>query len=235
MGAHRHGAQAVGEQEVEAGRPRRVDIEVMGRPVAGHLGVAAGRVLVDVVGDGSDRVGSGVVGEAVIGGHDARSATPCSREAPSSTTARRLPRHRRQPGQSASRPGCRPGMSAPPRSATRSAAVHRERVDGAPRCRVRRAPPRGHAAKPTPAGRPLPLRSQEHSDHRKHRGHCESVQHRGRRVAGSGGVGRNCVGFEATGERAMPDRGHRHLTHLGGPFCGANPVHSVVRMVTTFS
>ena len=46
MGAHRHGAQAVGEQEVEAGRPRRVDIEVMCRPVAGHLGVAAGHLLV---------------------------------------------------------------------------------------------------------------------------------------------------------------------------------------------
>ena len=48
MGAHRHGAQAVGEQEVEAGRPRRVDIEVMCRPVAGHRGVAAGRLLADM-------------------------------------------------------------------------------------------------------------------------------------------------------------------------------------------
>ena len=46
MCAHRHGAQAVGEQEVEAGRPRRVDIKVMCRSVAGHLGAAAGHLLV---------------------------------------------------------------------------------------------------------------------------------------------------------------------------------------------
>ena len=43
MGADRHRAEAMGEQEVETGRARRVAIEVVSRPAAGHLGVAVPR------------------------------------------------------------------------------------------------------------------------------------------------------------------------------------------------
>ena len=49
--------------------PRRVDIEVVRRPVAGHLGVAVGQTRVDVLRHRSDRIVSGRIGEAVIVGH----------------------------------------------------------------------------------------------------------------------------------------------------------------------
>ena len=49
VSAHRHRAQPVREQEVESGRAGDIDVEVMGRPVSGHLGVAPGSVVGDVM------------------------------------------------------------------------------------------------------------------------------------------------------------------------------------------
>ena len=69
MGAYRHRAQPVREDEVETGCPRHLDVEVMRRPVAGHLGVAMGHVLVDVLADGPERTRTRVFGEPMVGGH----------------------------------------------------------------------------------------------------------------------------------------------------------------------
>ncbi len=124
-----------------------VDVEVVRRPVAGHLRVAMCHVLVDVLADGSERVGPRVFGEPVVGGHRSRDRRRrAGRAAPSSTTARRRPPRRRRPVRTAPRSGCPPEMSAPPRSATRYPAAHRGRAAGATRCRARRAPRRGRAA-----------------------------------------------------------------------------------------
>jgi hypothetical protein len=69
MGAYRHGAQAMGEYKVEAARLRRLEIEVMRRPVAGHLGVTVGQLLVEMLRRRPDRVVSGRVRKAVTLGH----------------------------------------------------------------------------------------------------------------------------------------------------------------------
>ncbi len=84
MGADRHRAQSVGEHEVESGRARHLDVEVVRRPIAGHLGVAVCHpALSRCGGDRSERVGARRLRET--GGRRAsipRSATPSR---PSST------------------------------------------------------------------------------------------------------------------------------------------------------
>ena len=215
MSADRHRAQAVREDEIESGRSGHRDVEVMGRPVAGHLRIPTCYVLVDVLGDGSDGTGPRVVGESVISGRTAEICDPLQTE-----------QHHRPPLLDGDRsvgvdlvephddlgagPGCphrrylRPGLQ---RFTGDQWPVQHDVVFAV-----------------HPAADVLPHRlgqvasgcfvRSEHQDHRKHRGHCESAQHRGRPVAGGGGVGRNRLGFEATGERAVPGGGHRHLTHL---------------------
>ena len=69
--ADRHRAQPVGEHEIETGRARHLDVEMVRRPVAGHLGVATRHVRVDVLADGAEWVGPRLVGEPVIGRHHA--------------------------------------------------------------------------------------------------------------------------------------------------------------------
>ena len=177
VSADRHGAQAVGEDEIEPGRSCRGDVEVMGRPVAGHLRVATCHVLVDVVGDGSDGTGPGVVGEPVISGRTAEIGDPLQAE-----------QHHRPPLLDGDRsvgvdlvephddlstcPGCpyrryvRPGVQ---RFTGDQRPVQHDVV-----CTVH------------PAADVLPDRvgqvgsgrfvRSEHQDHRKHRGHCKSVQ-----------------------------------------------------------
>ena len=107
--ADRHRAQPVGEHEVETRRARHLDVEVVRRPVAGHLRVAVGDVLVDVLADGPERAGTRVFGEPMVGGHRPQIRdTRADRAAPSSTTVRRRPPRRRRPARTAPRSACLP-------------------------------------------------------------------------------------------------------------------------------
>ena len=177
MRADRHRAQAVGEHETETGRPRDVDVEMMRRPVAGHLRISMRHVVVDVLGGRAERTCVRVIGNSVIGGHRAEVRHVVLAVHPAADL---LPDRLGQIG-------------------------------------ARR------------------LLRREHQNHRKHRGHSTSARHRGCSVTGGLGVDGNRVRVEAAGERAVPDGDRRHVAHPRCPFCGANPVLSVVRMVTTFS
>ena len=178
-----------------------------------------------------------VFGEAVVGGHRPEIGNAVQAEQhhrPPLLDGD--PRRRHRTARGAPRPGCPPETSAPPRSATRYPASHRGPAAGAARCRARRAPHRGRAARPPPGRSALAASCAVKTRITGNTaGTARPVQHRGGVVAGRRGIGGNGVRLEPAGERAVPRRGHRQLAHHRRPFCGAKAVHSAAGMVTTFS
>ncbi len=218
MRADRHRAQAVGEHEVESGCPRDLNVEMVCRPVAGHLGVAMRHVLVDVLADGSERVGPHVFGEAMVGGLRTQVGDAGQAE-----------QHHGPPLLDGDAPvgvglfevhhdmGARPRG---PHGGDLRAGIDRLLGEQGPvQHDVVLAV---HAAAGAlPRGRrkigPGRLLRVEDKDHGKHGRYGQALEHRESLITGGRGIGGDGLWPEATGKGAVPRRRHRQLAHHATP------------------
>ena len=204
----------MGEHEVETCRARRLDVEVVRRPVAGHLRVPVGDVLVDMLTDGPERVGSRIFGEPVV-----------PRHRPQVRDTLQTEQHHRPPLLDRDRAvgvdlfelhhdlgACpsRPHRGEPCRRIQtltgNERSVHHDVVFPVHTA----ADVLPHAFRHVGPGS---LLRGEDQDHRKHGRYGAPVQHRRGVIPGRRGVGRDGLGCQAARERAVPGRVQHELAH----------------------
>ena len=196
-----------------------LDVEVVRRPVAGHLGVAMCRRACRCAGWPT----RADCARASSGNRWSAGIAPRSRDAvrPSNTIV-----HHCSTATAPSAPNCsRCTTTWVPARDVRTAEIcdevsvaHRGRAAGAARCRARRARRRGRAARPPRARRPWrPPAAVNTRITGNTAGTASPVEHRGGLVAGGRRIGRDGLRLEAAGKRAVPRRGHRQLAHPGAP------------------